>query len=92
MVSNMMINWSVSKKDRFCATFLNAFMEYYKKMAGGSKQEMMSRFMVIGMMNDPTVRDLFNGFRENYFKEEHEHGEEDRVYLDHVMSIMGPQK
>ena len=84
----MFINWSLTKEGRYCVTFLNAFMEYCKKMSGGTKQEMMSRFMLIGMMSDPVTQDMFQRFVEGYFSEEHPYSGEDGEYLEYVRCLM----
>lgn len=81
MQNNMYTNWLNAKQGRFAVNFISAFLDHCKNTVGGSKQELVSRFVLKGIMKDPKFSEKLVGFEKDYFRNEHENKEGDADYL-----------
>ncbi len=82
-MNTLFANQSLTKEEKYGTAFINAVIDYRKRLNGGTKQEIISRFLIVGMDSDPSFREEFEEFRKAWFEKKGEGA--CKEYVDHVL-------
>lgn len=89
-MDKLFANMAMAKEGKYGLTFINEVMNRFKGMTGETKQAMLARFVLIGMMNDPMYKGDFEKIRVDYFSRPGDGDKAgDRDYVNRIESMLG---
>lgn len=88
-MNTLFANQSLTKEEKYGTAFINAVIDYRKRLNGGTKQEIISRFLIVGMSSDPSFREDFEAFRKAWFEKNGDCA--CKEYVDHVLGRSCPK-